>query len=91
MSLKKINLRTLVLMLMIIIAACTRLLLAGKVISPLANFTPIGAMALFGGCYFKDRWKAYLVPILSLLLSDVILMNVFYKEHSHGFLYGGWG
>ena len=91
MSLNKINFRTVVLILMIVIAAVLRVLGAGKVISPLANFTPIGAMALFGGCYFKDRIKAYLVPLTTLLLSDVVMMQTIYREHAHGFLYSGWG
>jgi len=91
MSLNKINFRTVVLVLMIVIAAVMRILSAGKVLSPLANFTPVGAMALFGGCYFKDRLKAYLVPLSILLLSDVIMMRTLYSEHSTGFLYSGWG
>jgi hypothetical protein len=91
MSLNKINFRTVVLILMIVIVALGRVLTAGRVLSPLANFTPIGAMALFGGCYFNDKWKAYLVPLGILLLSDVVLMQSVYKEHSNGFLYSGWG
>jgi len=91
MSLKKINLRTAVLVLMILIVAVIRVLSAGKVISPLSNFTPIGAMALFGGSYFKDKWKAYLVPLAILLLSDVIMMRTIYSDLGSGFLYQGWG
>jgi len=91
MSLKKINLRTAVLILMIVIAAVMRVLSAGKVISPLANFTPIGAMALFGGSYFKDKWKAYLVPLSVLLLSDIVMMRTIYSDMGNGFLYQGWG
>ncbi len=90
MSLNKINFRTVVLILMIVIVALGRILTAGRALSPLANFTPIGAMALFGGCYFNTKWKAYLVPLGILLLSDVILMQTVYKEHSNGFLYQGW-
>jgi hypothetical protein len=91
MSLNKINLRTFVLILMIVITALLRVAFTGKTLSPLANFTPIGAMALFGGCYFTDKWKAYLVPLGILLLSDVLLMQTVYKDFSHGFLYEGWG
>jgi hypothetical protein len=39
----------------------------------LSNFTPVGAVALFGGAYFSDKWKAYLVPLLALFLSDIII------------------
>jgi hypothetical protein len=91
MSLNKINLRTVVLIGMIVFVAVLRILSAGKVLSPLSNFTPVGAMALFGGCYFKDKWKAYLVPLGILLLSDIVTMQTIYKEHSTGLLYEGWG
>jgi len=90
MSLNKINLRTAVLILMVVVAAVVRILSAGRLLSPLSNFTPIGAMALFAGCYFKDKWKAYLVPLGILLLSDFVMMRTLYTEQSNGFLYDGW-
>ena len=37
------------------------------------NFTPIGAMALFGGAYFGARAAALAVPLAAMLLSDVVL------------------
>jgi hypothetical protein len=37
------------------------------------NFTPIAAMALFGGTYFKQKHLAFLIPFAALLLSDVFL------------------
>lgn len=37
------------------------------------NFTPLGAMALFGGAYFGSRWAAFILPVLALLISDVAL------------------
>src|SRR5947209_16735152 len=37
------------------------------------NFTPIGAMALFGGAYFRRRALAFAAPIGALLLSDLVL------------------
>jgi len=60
MSLKKINIRTVVLILMILAAAAMRLV-SFKYPLVLSNFTPVGAIALFGGAYFTDKWKAYLV------------------------------
>ena len=72
MSLNKINFRTVVLILMIVIAAVLRVLGAGKVISPLANFTPIGAMALFGGAVIRNKKLSFVLPLASMLLSDVL-------------------
>jgi hypothetical protein len=37
------------------------------------NFTPIGAMALFGGAYFGRRVLAFAAPLGALLVSDLIL------------------
>lgn len=37
------------------------------------NFTPIAAMALFGGAYFKKKHLAFLVPLMALFVSDLFL------------------
>jgi len=37
------------------------------------NFTPIGAMALFGGAYIGRRALAFAAPLGALLLSDLVL------------------
>ncbi len=37
------------------------------------NFTPIGAMALFGGTYLTDKRKAFAIPLLALFISDILL------------------
>lgn len=37
------------------------------------NFTPLEAMALFGGAYFTQRWAAFAIPLGALLLSDLWL------------------
>src|SRR4051812_13133151 len=72
MSLKKINIRNSVLILMIIVAAITRSFNINH-ISDWVTFTPIGAVALFAGTYFKDKWKAFLVPLLVVFISDLAL------------------
>ena len=38
-----------------------------------ANFSPIDAMALFGGAYLGRRWLAFAAPLGALLLSDLVL------------------
>ncbi len=37
------------------------------------NFTPIAAIALFGGTFLKRKDLAFLIPVVAMLLSDVIL------------------
>lgn len=90
MSLKKINPRLAVLLVFVLLAAVFRLMSAEKVIPAIANFSPIGAMALFGGTYFTTKWKGYLVPLFALFVSDVVMMQTVYKGIGNGILYGGW-
>jgi len=90
MSLNSLNPRTAVLVTMILLAASYRLVQSSPVFSILSNLTPFGAMALFGGFYFKDKWKAVLIPVAALWLSDIFL-NRFYYNDTWTFFYGGQG
>ncbi|MBP7370832.1 MAG: hypothetical protein KA902_05270 [Arenimonas sp.] len=68
----------LALTLMIIAVALTRL------IPHPPNFSPIEAMALFGGAYFANRKIGVAVPLIAMLLSDIVLGLVnggLYVEH----------
>lgn len=78
MSTQKINTRNIVLVLMILTAIAFRFL--SFEYKALSNFTPVGAIAIFGGTYFADKWKAYVVVLLSLFLSDVMI-NHLYTSH----------
>jgi hypothetical protein len=87
MSLQKINLRNSALILMILCAAATRLLNVNH-LSNWSNFTPVGAIALFGGAYFSDKWKAYLVPLLTLFISDIAVDYIYFGKFI--LFYGGF-
>jgi hypothetical protein len=52
---------------MIVLAALSRLLPHPP------NFSPVEAMALFGGAYFASRRAALWVPLVAMLLSDLAL------------------
>lgn len=84
----KSNYRTAVLLLFMVV------IIGLRVVAPLspdfkviANFSGIGAVALFGGAYFKQRINAFLLPILVLFLSDLGLVLTMGKDY--GF-YSGW-
>ncbi len=67
-----------------------------RLIPHFPNFTPIGAMALFGGAYFSKRWQAFLLPLGSLFISDIAINYIIYNEiillHSMWFgVYGSFG
>ncbi|WP_316843635.1 DUF6580 family putative transport protein [Pedobacter psychrodurus] len=91
MSHLKFNPRTLILLLMILAITAFRLLVTFNSDElKFANFSSIGAVALFGGAYFKDHLKAFAFPLLSLFLSDIILSLTIFSKYSSGFLYEGW-
>jgi len=90
MSIEKINPRTTLIIAFIVVVGALRTYLSmDENMFGLSNFSPVGAMALFGSVYFKKAWKALCFPILTLLVSDFIL-QMFVFKNEHGFLYGGW-
>lgn len=60
------KLRLVILATMILAAAASRL------IPHPFNFTPIAAIALFGGVQFSSKRAAFLVPLTGLFLSDLV-------------------
>jgi multisubunit Na+/H+ antiporter MnhC subunit len=61
-----------------------------RVFQPLMNFTPLGAVFLFGGSLAtKNKWN-FMLPLLSLLITDVLIQGIVLKGE-YGFpLYQGW-
>ncbi len=64
------NYRFLLLTIMILAAALTRLLTNQL---HLWNFTPIAAMALFSGAHFSSKKYAFLIPLAAMLITDALL------------------
>ena len=85
---EKINPRFTVLLVMMVAVAAMRIPNAAQ-LTLWANFTPIGAMGLFGGAHFTSKWKAYAFPLLTLLVSDLII-NYFVFDGKYGIMYGKW-
>ena len=61
------QLRSLVLVSMILATALSRLLPHPP------NFTAVGAMALFAGAHLTSRWQALMVPLGAMLVADTVL------------------
>ena len=72
----KINISYVVIISLILFASFTR------IIPHMPNFTPIGAMALFGGAYLKNKYHALIIPIASLWISDLIINNFIFSFYS---------
>lgn len=70
--------------------ALTGIVLSGaamRLIPHPPNFTPIAAMALFGGAYFASKRTAFLVPLVAMYLSDLFLGFFIYDfGWFHGFM-----
>src|SRR5438045_4330722 len=55
-----------------VLAAMILAAAASRLIPHPPNFTPIAAMALFGGAQFSSKRAAFLVPLAGLFLSDLV-------------------
>ncbi len=76
MTSNKINLRTSILIAIIFVAALSRL------VPHMTNFSPFGAIALFGAAYFYKKWQAFFIPLVATWFSDLIINNTIYA-HSY--------
>ncbi len=79
METKKINLRFGVLTLIIVLASFSRL------IPHMPNFSPLGAIGLFGAAHFSKKWQAFLIPIAATWISDLFITNVIYSQYYPSF------
>ena len=71
---KNINARFVAVSVLVLIAGISRLLPHPP------NVTAMGAMALFGGAYFNNRFMSLLMPLATLFVSDLVLDNVIYAN-----------
>ena len=82
-------LRGAVIVIMILLAAALRL------VPHPWNLAPIGAIALFSGSMFRNRWIAFLLPLASLFVGDVFvgfhkLMLIVYASFAVSVAIGRW-
>jgi hypothetical protein len=82
----KINVRFSVLVGLIVLAAFSRM------IPHMPNFSPLGAIGLFGAAYFNKKWQAFLIPLTAIWLSDLFINNIIYGQFQTSFvwLYDGF-
>jgi hypothetical protein len=72
----KISSKTLFVIVAVAIVALSRLL------PHIPNFTPIAAMALFGGAFLSNKKSAYLLTFAALLLSDILVNTILYNDYN---------
>jgi hypothetical protein len=79
MTKQKINIRFSVLTALVILCAFSR------IIPHMPNFSPLGAIGLFGAAHFSKKWQAFLIPIAATWLSDLFINNVIYGQYYPNF------
>ena len=70
-----------------VLLACILVLaaMATRFIPHWPNFTAVGAVALFGGAFFKKGYWGFIIPVAALYLSDLLLNNLVLAEYYEGF------
>ncbi len=71
----KINLRFSILTALILLVAFSRM------IPHPTNFSPLGAIAIFGAAHFSKKWQILFIPIAATWLSDLFINNVIYANY----------
>jgi hypothetical protein len=82
----------------IVFAALVGLIVVGRYLPHIANFTPVAAAGLFAGYHFRSKWIAMSVPFAGMLLSDLLfagqynlgVMAIVYIAIASPALLGGW-
>ena len=91
MTQKKIKARIGILVLIVFVVAFSRLLPYLFGIEETFNFSPLAAIALFGGAYFIKKKNALIFPLIALWASNLILDNLFLSQYYDGFvLFANW-
>ncbi|MFN7014949.1 MAG: DUF6580 family putative transport protein, partial [Bacteroidia bacterium] len=57
----------------IFITSALLVAIVGRLIPHAPNFTPVAAMALFGGATLSNKRLAFILPIIAMFISDVII------------------
>ncbi len=78
---KKLNLQTGVLSIIILLAAFTRIMPHPP------NFSPMAAIGLFGAAHFAKKWQAFFIPLIGIWISDLVINNYVYSISSSNFVW----
>ena len=85
MTTEKLNLRFGILAVIIIVAAFSR------IIPHMPNFSPLGAIGIFGAAHFSKKWQALVIPLAATWLSDLFINNVIYAKYYPNFTWFAQG
>ena len=78
---KKLNLQTGVLSIIILLAAFTRIMPHPP------NFSRMAAIGIFGAAHFAKKWQAFFIPLIGIWVSDLVINNYVYSSSSSNFVW----
>jgi len=61
----------------ITITALIAVAAVGRIFTPVPNFTPVAAIALFGAAYFSRKSVAFLIPLVALTVTNFFIFGMF--------------
>lgn len=65
-----------------VLAGIVLLAVFSRLIPHPPNFTPLIAIALFGGAYFSKKSYAFMIPLIAMLISDILIIRFIYAHLS---------
>jgi hypothetical protein len=73
---RKIDLKFAVITGLILLAAFSR------IVPHIYNFSPLGAIGMFGAAWFTKKWQALVIPLAATFISDLFINNVIYAQYN---------
>ena len=64
-----------------ILILVTLLVTFSRLINVMPNFSPLAAVSLFGAAHFKQKWQAFIIPLVSVWISDLFINNIIYSQY----------
>jgi hypothetical protein len=64
-----------------VVAAIILVAAFSRIIPHMPNFSPLGAIGLFGAAHFQKKWLAFAMPLAATWLSDLFINNVIYAKY----------
>ncbi len=58
-----------------------------RMVPHMQNFSPLGAIVLFGAAHLTKKWQVFLIPLLATWLSDLFINNVIYAPYNPQFVW----
>lgn len=54
-----------------------------RLLPHIPNFTPVAAIALFGGAFLTNKRAAFLITFAALLVSDLLVNSILYNDNNY--------